>query len=174
MGNECNGDSDCIGFSVRKNVQGGFDDIVLYDGERSCLAQNTYNDAHWDHFLLNNNVEQAVGDDTEVVCTLPDPKDVDGYQYFYPNTLSGCTSKNCDNPTFLGPFSCTASFSGLAQMHGCTAVNPQVTFSGCEQVFFVWNILANPTTFVVHGLAILGLFSTLAFFARRILQILAK
>eukprot|EP00493_Phyllostaurus_siculus_P024701 UN25042 len=53
--------------------------------------------------------EEAVGDDAEVVCTLPDPNDVVDYQYFYPNVLSGCTSKNCDNPTIMGPFSCTSS-----------------------------------------------------------------
>jgi len=174
--NECNSDSDCIAFSVRKRINGGFDDVVLYDGERSCLAENTYSDSHWDHFLLDN-VEQAVGDDAEVVCTLPDPEEVDGYQYFYPNMLGGCTSKNCDNPTIMGPFSCTASSkffgTGLAQMNGCTAENPQVTFSGCEEVL-LWNILANPSAFVIHGLAILGLFSTFAFVAQRILQILHK
>jgi len=118
-------------------------------------------------------VEQAIGDDAEVACTLPNPAEVDGYQYFYPNMLSGCTSKNCDNPVIMGPFSCTQSSTffgtGLAQMNGCTAENPQVTFSGCEEVL-LWNILANPSAFVIHGLAILGLFSTLAFFAQRVLR----
>jgi len=60
---ECNRDSNCVGFSVRRRVLGGFDDIVLYDGQRSCLEQNAVRDSHWDHFLLNQNAERAIGND---------------------------------------------------------------------------------------------------------------
>jgi len=157
------------------NGVGVYNELILVEGGThtfgsvitgNYLALRRFMDGHM-------MVEQAIGDDAEVACTLPDPAEVDGYQYFYPNMLSGCTSKNCDNPVIMGPFSCTQSSTffgtGLAQMNGCTADNPQVTFSGCEEVL-LWNILANPSAFVIHGLAILGLFSTLAFFAQRVLR----
>ena len=49
--------------------------------------------------------------------------------YAFPNHLTGCTSENCHSPQLFGPIAC--SYSGFPQIVGCTADNPEVTFTGC-------------------------------------------